>query len=179
MAEGWQKVVSVLRWDDPKLSTLAVSCLTSFFYLLAVQGYSLVGLVSWVLLVHLVVLYALQTLYPNKFPDDDYEFVSRELLEDLITYGYNSANSMIKAFLSPRSTEKFIQLLLGLVLFSFVSQLFSTEGFLWTLAVLSFVATPLYKMKSEEINSALEIANQQWTTIKNQAIDKIPKSSSA
>ncbi|CAG9327404.1 unnamed protein product [Blepharisma stoltei] len=178
MAEGWEKVHSILSWKEPKLSGLVFGCLNLVFYLIVFGDCSLIEILSYICLSNLVVVFIYQTINPSTFPDDEYEFVSREVLEDLIAFGNDLFHKTFGKIYSLKSTENVIQVLLALFIATFVSGLFSTAGFLWLATILAFVVPIAYSSQKEQVDSQIQFVKGNWDGVKNQVKAMIPKARS-
>ena len=69
-------------------------------------------------------------------------------------------------------------MLLVLVIFSYISQLFSTAGMLWLVTLLAFSVPKLYLSRKDTVDEQLSSIKGQLTGFKKQAFAKIPRASS-
>ena len=92
---NFQTVKDILLWKDPTISGVAFLCLDMLFYLIVFGGYTLLTILSWIGLTLVAYIYVQQQFNKQDFPDDDYEFVSRETLEVVLSNTFGGLNSFL------------------------------------------------------------------------------------
>lgn len=138
----------------------------------------MVGILAWVALAHLAFIYCHQLLYPQKFPDDDYEYVSKDTIEAVLANTFALVNGVFGRLRKATSTEEFVQVLLALFVLSYISQLFSTEGMLWLLTLGAFGFPVIYEKNQTAVDQQIEMIKNKWQDVKINTFDKIPRASS-
>lgn len=178
MAEGWNRVLDILSWKEPILSGLVFGCLNLAFYLLVFCDSSLLYILGYIALAHIGVVLVYQTINPQKFPDDEYEFISREVIEELISFGNNLIHKTLGKIYSLKSSEDLVQVLITLFIATFFSGIFSTTGFLWLATILGFSVPKLFKTNQTQVETQIEFIKTKFNDIKSQATSNIPRAKS-
>lgn len=171
-------VLDLLTWKSLPDSLGVFASLNFFFLLLTVYDFSLVSLVAYLLLGYLATLYLLQVLGNPIHTDDDYEFVSREIIEKTLATVHAKSNALLRGVSEMSMDETFVQVLLGLFLCVYLTQMFSCAGFLWLVAFSAFTLPLAYSTNSDLVDSQLKTVRGLYTNYKELAMRSIPRASS-
>lgn len=167
------ELIEILAWKKKEQSLKAFIGLNLVFYLLVFGNYSLSSLVSSVLIFFIIVINAHGLVHKTKSEKGDFEYVSREVLEDLFIDAFKVWKSVKEAL--NRSAFDIFLAILALYLFNFFAGVFGVEGFLWILVDLAFVATPQYLANKELVDEHVGGLSEKVKEFKELAYELIPK----
>ena len=167
------KLAALLQWQDPRTTGLVFASLNMTFFLLTCGHYTLVSLLASLLLYFTVGLLLYSCMRPAESSADDYEFISRETVEDLFV----AAHEAVSCVMGPKqSFEEFMQTVLAVIVASY---LLSCICLMWLTCIAAFTLPLLYAKQKEQLDPLLAQAKEQIAQAKSMASGLIPKSSKA
>ena len=140
--------------------------------------FSLASLLAYLLLGYVACLYALQLLGYTIHTEDNYEFVSRELVEGVLTSAHKHTNALLRGVANMGFDETFLQVLLALFLGVYLAQLFSLAGFMWLVTYLAFAFPPLYAANQGMVSAQVGTVKNVYSKYRDVALRSIPRAKS-
>ena len=171
-------VRDLLQWKSFSDSLSIFASVNFFFLLLTVYEFPLASLLAYLLLGYVACLYGLQLLGYKINTEDDYEFVSREVVEAVLSTTHKQTNALLKQVANMGFDETFVQVLLGLFLGVYLAGMFSLAGFLWLVAFLAFTLPPVYAMNEGLVSAQVGAAKEAYTKYREAALRSIPRAKS-
>lgn len=166
-------LIEILSWKKKEQSLKVFIGLNLVFYLLVFGNYSLSSLISSVLIFLVVVINAYALANKSKCEKGEFEYVSKEVLEDLFVGAFKVWKS-VKETLNKSAFDIFLAIL-ALYLFNFFAAVFGVEGLLWILVNLAFVAAPQYLANKELVDGHVGGLSEKVKEFKELAYEMIPK----
>lgn len=172
-------VRDLLQWKSFSDSLSVFASVNFFFLLLTVYEFPLASLLAYLLLGYVACLYGLQLLGYKIYTDEDnYEFVSREVVEAVLSLTHKQTNALLKQVANMGFDETFVQVLLALFLGVYVAGMFSLAGFLWLVAFLAFTLPPVYATNEGLVSAQVGAAKEAYTKYREVALRSIPRAKS-
>ena len=165
-------VLSVLSWKNKQETGVIFLSLNLILYLVVLGGYSLISIVSSI---GLVMIAAINILRFSKKAESENEsfYISKETLEDVFVKVFelwHSFSDKVK-----QSLEITIFALLGLLLFSWLVETFTSPVLVWVSVLLAFTLTPQYYANKEIVDQQLQDFYEKFLEGKKTIIEFIPK----
>lgn len=168
----------LLQWKSFPDSLSVFASVNFFFLLLTVYEFPLASLLAYLLLGYVACLYGLQLLGYKIYDEDDYEFVSREMVEAVLSTAHKQTNALLKGVANMGFDETFAQVLLALFLGVYLAGMFSLAGFLWLAAFLAFTLPPVYAANEGLVSAQVGAAKDAYTKYREVALRSIPRAKS-
>lgn len=171
-------VRDLLQWKSFSDSLSIFASVNFFFLLLTVYEFPLASLLAYLLLGYVACLYGLQLLGYKINTEDDYEFVSREVVEAVLSTTHKQTNALLKQVANMGFDETFVQVLLALFLGVYFAGMFSLAGFMWLVAFLAFTLPPAYAANEGLVSAQVGAAKDAYTKYREVALRSIPRAKS-
>jgi hypothetical protein len=171
-------VKDLLLWKSSLDSLSVFASFNFFFLLLLVYQFPLATLVAYILLGYLGCLYLLQLVGYSISTEDDYEFISRDLIASTLSLVHEKSNAVLRGISEMSMDETFVQVLLALFLGVYVAQMVSFAGFVWLSTFLAFTVPALYKTYEDFVDGQLSTASKAYSQYKELALRSIPRAKS-
>lgn len=166
------RIIEILTWENLKETGAIYASLNLMFYLVCCAGYSLLAVLSFVFLGLIVAVNIYSFLYKTSGEANEYDYVSRETIEDAFVAEFEVVNWVHNKL---TTTQGCVQLLFGLILFSWINDLFGTTFLLWVAVQLVFILPSQYYSRKENVDGIIEFAAENLKEIKENIYGLIPK----
>lgn len=173
-------VRDLLQWKSFSDSLSVFASVNFFFLLLTVYEFPLASLLAYLLLGYVACLYGLQLLGYKIYAEDEdeYEFVSREMVEAVLSIAHKQTNALLKGVANMGFDETFAQVLLALFLGVYLAGMFSLAGFVWLVAFLAFTLPAVYAANEGLVSAQVGAAKDAYTKYREVALRSIPRAKS-
>ena len=165
--------MDILSWKSKQETGVIFLSVNLTFYLLVLGGSTLISILSSILLA-LIAVISIHS-FMNKSPsyEDNYLYFSRETLEEVFVFAYDIGKVCSNKI--HRSIEDKIQVVLGLLIFSWINELFGTVGLFWIITLIAFTLTPQYYSNKENVDQQINQITNKIIDTKKLVNDIIPK----
>jgi len=177
----YQPISDVLHWREVVDSALLFSIINLFFILLLWSGYSVVTLVSLLLLYWIIAAAILVTVkksnpFEEKLKSQNYLF-SYEQVKPHADLLFGTINLILKKLVTVfQCSDNLLSLkfAVGFWLVAMLGKFFSTAGLIYLVTLWAFIFAPVYEQKKTEIDQGFETASTHVTKVSRDLMQKLP-----
>ncbi|XP_068656517.1 reticulon-like protein B11 [Aristolochia californica] len=184
---GGDAVADLLLWKRPTFSLSALLCVSTVWFLFERAGYSFLSLVANVILSLVAILFfwaKSATLLNRPLPPLPNLEVSEEAIEKITCVVWTWINPVLAIghdIAIERNFKRFLEVIVGLWLVSFIGSLFSFLSLVYTGVVIALTVPVLYDKYQDRVDKKVLAAHRfllpYLTKIDNVVLSKIPISS--
>ena len=168
------RIMDILSWKNKQESGVVFLSVNLMFYLIVLGGYSLISILSSIAL-SLILVINIHSFLKNQPPseDDDYLYLSRESLEEVFVVVFDAGRMCSNKI--HKSLEDGVQVVLGLLIFSWMSEIFGAVGLMWISTLVAFALTPQYFSNQSIVDSQVGQVIAKIQDAKRTVFEIIPK----
>lgn len=176
-------VESVLMWEQPVTSGLALASITAAFFLLEKSGFTLIALTANILLVAVLGVFVwsnvatVLNLPPPPVQSIEIDVDQAKLLAEKVATSANSVLASICAVLTGKDAASTLKLAGILYAIAKVGSYFHSATLLYLIALCFFSLPKVYVLKKKQIDEAVAIAaeyvNKYYAIVKAAVMEKV------
>ena len=165
--------MDILSWKNKEETGVIFLSINLTFYLLLISDYSLISIFGSIWLVMIAVININSFMNKTSSDGDHYLYLSKETLEEVFVLSFDIGKGCCSKI--QKGFEDKLQVILGLIIFSWVNELFGTIGLLWVITLIAFIVTPQYFGNKDIVDQQINQITNKIAEAKNLVIDIIPK----